>query len=133
MVGAGQHDAPRIGVRYVRSALAFAKALPAYGPVNPSHASGPTVFEHVWINQMDEFLLENASYDSDSLKIPSRAFDETWIEMAEGAQKTQAIEDRRNRLAIILLALAAGGVRNSDRLKMLAHRFMDHAEISPLS
>jgi hypothetical protein len=54
--------------------------------------------------------------------------------MAQGAQKAQAIEDRRNRLAIILLALAAGGVRNFLRLKMLALRFMAHAEtLSPLS
>jgi hypothetical protein len=81
---------------------------------------------------MDKFLLENTSYDSDTLKMLGRAFDETWLEMAGGGQKAQ-IEDRRNRLAIILLALAAGGVRNSLRLKMLALRFMAHAEtLSPL-
>jgi hypothetical protein len=83
---------------------------------------------------MDKFLLENTSYDPDTLKMLGRAFDETWLEMPQGGQKAQAIEDRRNRLAIILLALAAGGVRNSLRLKMLALRFMAHAEtLSPLS
>ncbi len=83
---------------------------------------------------MDKFLLENTSYDPDTLKILGRAFDETWLEMAEDGQRAQAIEDRRNRLAIFLLALAAGGVRNSPRLKMLALRFMAHAEtLSPLS
>jgi hypothetical protein len=83
---------------------------------------------------MDKFLLENTSYDPDTLKMLRRAFDETWLEMAEGGQKAQGIEDRRDRLAIILLAFAAGGVRNSLRLKMLALRFMALAErLSPLS
>jgi hypothetical protein len=82
---------------------------------------------------MDKFLLENTSYDPDTLKMLGRAFDETWLEMPGGGQKAQAIEDRRNRLAIILLALVAGGVRNSVRLKMLALRLMAHAEsLSPL-
>jgi hypothetical protein len=83
---------------------------------------------------MDKFLLENTSYDPDTLKMLWRAFDETWLEMAKRGQKAQALEDRRNRLAIILLALAAGGIRNSLRLKILALRFMAHAErLSPLS
>jgi hypothetical protein len=83
---------------------------------------------------MDKFLLENTSYDPDTLKMLRRAFDETWLEVLKDGQKAQAIEDRRNRLAIILLTLAAGGIRNSLRLKMLALRFMAHAEeLSPLS
>jgi hypothetical protein len=83
---------------------------------------------------MDKFLLENTSYDPDTLKMLRRAFDETWLEMVEDGQKVQAIEDRRNRLAIFLLALAAGGIRNSLRLKALALRFMAHAEtLSPLT
>ena len=69
---------------------------------------------------MGRSLIDTASYDPDTLKMLSQAFDDVWREMAGKYHAQAMIEDRRNRLATIILGLDAGGERD------LAHENLRH-------
>ena len=69
---------------------------------------------------MGRSLIDTASYDPDTLKMLSQAFDDVWREMAGNYHAQAMIEDRRNRLATIILGLADGGERDLARMKICA-------------
>ena len=75
---------------------------------------------------MARSLFHTASYDPDTLKMLSQAFDEVWREIAANYQAEAMIEDRRNRLATIILSLADGGERDLSRMKT-GQQLMAHA------
>ena len=64
---------------------------------------------------MGRSLIDTASYDPDTLKMLGQAFDDVWREMAANYHAQAMIEDRRNRLATIILGLADGGERDLTR------------------
>jgi hypothetical protein len=76
---------------------------------------------------MGRSLIDTASYDPDTLKMLSQAFDEVWREIAGKYHAEAMIEDRRNRLATIILGLADGGERDLSRMKTRASKLMAHA------
>jgi hypothetical protein len=76
---------------------------------------------------MARSLIDTASHDPDTLKMLSQAFDEVWREIAANYQAEAMIEDRRNRLATIILSLADGGERDLSRMKTCASKLMAHA------
>jgi hypothetical protein len=76
---------------------------------------------------MGRSLIDTASYDPDTLKILSQAFDEVWQEIAGKYYAEAMIEDRRNRLATIILGLADGGERDLSRMKTCTSKLMAHA------
>ena len=76
---------------------------------------------------MARSLFDTASYDPDTLKMLSQAFDEVWREIAANYHAEAMIEDRRNRLATIILSLADGGERDLSRMKTGASKLMAHA------
>ena len=57
----------------------------------------------------------------------SQAFDEVSREIAANYQAEAMIEDRRNRLATIILSLADGGERDLSRMKTGTSKLMAHA------
>jgi hypothetical protein len=57
----------------------------------------------------------------------SQAFDEVWREIAGKYYAEAMIEDRRNRLATIILGLADGGERDLSRMKTCASKLMADA------
>ncbi len=57
----------------------------------------------------------------------SQAFDEVWRGIAANYQAEAMIEDRRNRLATIILSLADGGERDLSRMKTGTSKLMAHA------
>ena len=77
---------------------------------------------------MGRSLIDTASYDPDTLKMLSQAFDDVWREMAGKYHAQAMIEDRRNRLATIILGLADGGERDLARMKTCAMKLMAHAQ-----
>ena len=64
-------------------------------------------------------LLDTAagSYDSATLKLLGRAFDDVWQDIAGNYGAAAMIEDRRTRLAQIILELANIGERDLDEIK----------------
>jgi hypothetical protein len=76
---------------------------------------------------MGRSLIDTASYDPDTLKMLSQAFDEVWREIAGKYYAEAMIEDRRNRLATIILGLADGGERDLSRMKTCASKLMADA------
>jgi hypothetical protein len=76
---------------------------------------------------MARSLIDTASHDPDTLKMLSQAFDEVWREIAANYHAEAMIEDRRNRLATIILGLADGGERDLLRMKTCASKLMAQA------
>ena len=68
---------------------------------------------------MGRSLIDTASYDPDTLKMLSPAFDDVWREM---------VGKFHNRLATIILGLADGGERDLARMKTCAMKLMAHAQ-----
>jgi hypothetical protein len=60
---------------------------------------------------------EPTSYGSDTLRLLNQAFDELWKDIAGNYASAQTIEDRRMRLALIILELANIGERDLDEIK----------------
>ena len=79
---------------------------------------------------MGRFFLDSASYDSDTLKLLGYAFDEVWKEIAGNYVAASVVEDRRNRLSLIILGLAEGGERDPALIKQIALRLMKSMETS---
>jgi hypothetical protein len=73
---------------------------------------------------MGRTLIETASYDQDTLKMLSQAFDDVWQEMAGNYHAQAMIDDRHNRLATIILGLADGGERDLVRMKTCATKLV---------
>jgi hypothetical protein len=73
---------------------------------------------------MGRSLIDTASYDPDTLKMLGQAFDDVWREMAGNYHAQAMIEDRRNRLATIILGLADGGERDLARMKTCATKIL---------
>jgi hypothetical protein len=71
------------------------------------------------------------TYDPDTMKLLARAFDAAWIEVRRDEASAQA-EDRRTRLALIVLALAREGSRNELEIRKCAIKYMNSTE-RPLS
>lgn len=64
------------------------------------------------------------TFDPDTMKLLARAFDAAWAEVSREEASAQA-EDRRTRLALVVLALAREGSRNEREIRtamMLAVR-----------
>lgn len=65
----------------------------------------------------------NTSFDSDTVQLLCRAFDEAWQDIA-GNYGHIAVEDKRTRLALIILQLASNGERDVDDIKETALEIM---------
>jgi hypothetical protein len=76
---------------------------------------------------MGDSLFDGTPYDPDTLKLLSRAFDETWQDIG-GNFGIDAAEDRRTRLAQIILEVAGNGERDLIDLKYMALEIMRHKE-----
>ena len=64
-----------------------------------------------------ELLNRSASYDPGTLRLLGQAFDEAWKDIAGNYGAAETIEDRRRRLALIILELANIGERDLDEIK----------------
>jgi hypothetical protein len=74
---------------------------------------------------MGRSLLETSGYyDPDTLKLLCRAFDEAWEEELANSYRHMSVEERRTRLALIILELANNGERDLDDIKETALEFM---------
>jgi hypothetical protein len=80
---------------------------------------------------MGHSLFDGTSYGPDTLKLLGQAFDEVWQDIG-GNYGAAAVEDRRTRLAQIILELARNGERDLIDLKYMAVEIMRHKE-RPLS
>ena len=60
------------------------------------------------------FLHTSAGYDADTLKLLGRAFDAAWQDLAGNFDAATA-ENRRTRLALIILELVKGAMRIRSR------------------
>jgi hypothetical protein len=73
---------------------------------------------------MGRTLLETTgSHDPDTLQLLCRAFDEAWEEVAN-SYRHMTVEERRTRLALIILELANNGERDLDDIKETALEIM---------
>lgn len=73
---------------------------------------------------MGHSLFQQAgSYDSGTFKVLCDAFDQAWEEIA-GMHTSMPIEEKRTRLALIILDLANQGEREVEDLKDTAIEFM---------
>jgi hypothetical protein len=70
------------------------------------------------------------TYDADTLKLLARAFDAAREDISDH-QTAAAAEDRRTRLALIILALAREGARNEREIRNLAVMYMKSSERRP--
>jgi hypothetical protein len=77
---------------------------------------------------MGRSMLESGSFDPDTLTLLYQAFDETWQQIAGNYQTQAMIEDRRNQLASIIVALADNGVRDLAQIKEVATLVMKHPD-----
>jgi len=59
------------------------------------------------------------NYDPDTLNVLCRAFDAAWLDISGNGGAASA-EDRRNRLALIILELARRGVRDEQKIRAIA-------------
>jgi hypothetical protein len=64
-----------------------------------------------------DLLNQSASYAPGALKLLGQAFDEIWKDLAGNYGGAATIEDRRTRLALIILDLANIGERDLDEIK----------------
>jgi len=76
---------------------------------------------------MGHSLFDGMSYDPGTLKLLGRAFDEAWQDIG-GNYGVETAEDRRTRLAQIILELARNGERDLIDLKYMALEIMRHKE-----
>jgi hypothetical protein len=73
---------------------------------------------------MGRTLLETAGhYDPDTLKLLCSAFDEAWEDIAENYGH-MSVEERRTRLALIILELGNNGGRDIEDIKETALEIM---------
>lgn len=70
------------------------------------------------------------TFDPDTMKLLARAFDAAWVEVKRDEALAQA-EDRRTRLALIILALAREGSRNELEIRKCAVKYMNISERPP--
>jgi hypothetical protein len=70
----------------------------------------------------------NTYYDPDTVKLLGQAFDESWQDIAGNYSDGRVSEDRRTRLARIILDLAKRGDRDVIHIKDVALRLMRRAE-----
>ena len=70
------------------------------------------------------------TFDPGTMKLLARAFDAAWVEVRRDEASPQA-EDRRTRLALIILALAHEGSRNEREIRKLAVNYMNRTERPP--
>jgi hypothetical protein len=77
---------------------------------------------------MGRSMLKSGSFDLDTLAMLYQAFDETWQQVAGNYQTQAMIEDRRNQLASIIIALADNGVRDLAQIKEVATLVMMHPD-----
>jgi hypothetical protein len=75
-----------------------------------------------------ELLNQSASYDPGTLQLLGQAFDEVWKDIAGNYGAVETIEDRRRRLALIILEIANIGERDLDEIKSDALAIMRHRE-----
>jgi len=73
-------------------------------------------------------LEENDNYDPDTWKLLGRAFDAAWRDIARDFDAAAA-EDRRTRLALVILELARRGKRDEDGIKSAAVHFMKSEDL----
>jgi hypothetical protein len=73
---------------------------------------------------MGRSLFDTAPYDADTLKMLRQAFDDVWQEMTGNYHAPAMIEDRRNRLATIILGFGDGGERDLARMKTCATKLV---------
>jgi hypothetical protein len=69
-------------------------------------------------------------FDPGTMKLLARAFDAAWVEVRRDEPSSQA-EDRRTRLALIILALAHEGSRNELEIRKCAVKYMRSTERPP--
>jgi len=67
------------------------------------------------------------TYDPDTMKLLARAFDAAWKDIGKVGVASE-VEDRRTRLALIILALAREGARNEREIRKLAVQHMNSSE-----
>ena len=77
---------------------------------------------------MGQSILRSDFFDLDTLTLLHQAFDETWQQIAGNYQTEAMIQDRRNRLASIIVGLADGGVRDLAQIKDVAKLLMLHPD-----
>jgi hypothetical protein len=77
---------------------------------------------------MGRSMLKSGSFDLDTLTMLYQAFDETWQQVAGNYQTQAMIEDRRNQLSSIIIALADNGVRDLAQIKEVATLVMMHPD-----
>jgi hypothetical protein len=70
------------------------------------------------------------TYDPDTMRLLARAFDAAWAEIRREERSIQA-EERRTRLALIVLALAHEGSRNELEIRKSAVKYMNSTEKLP--
>jgi hypothetical protein len=75
-----------------------------------------------------ELLNQSASYDPGKLQLLGQTFDEVWKDIAGNYGAVETIEDRRRRLALIILEIANIGERDLDEIKSDALAIMRHRE-----
>jgi hypothetical protein len=66
------------------------------------------------------------TFDPDTMKLLARAFDAAWEDLSR--QAVAGAEDRRTRLALVILALAREGSRNEREIRKLAVKYMNSTE-----
>jgi hypothetical protein len=72
------------------------------------------------------------TFDPGTLKLLARAFDAAWVDV-RGYEAAALAEDRRTRLALVILALAREGTRNEREIKERAVRYMNKSEMANAS
>jgi hypothetical protein len=68
------------------------------------------------------------NYDPETLKMLGRAFDAAWQDI-RGGLSDAAVEDRRIRLALIILELARNGRRREQEIKASALNIMRRSQM----
>jgi len=70
------------------------------------------------------------TYDPDTLQLLARAFDAAWGDIMRHEASVQA-DERRTRLALVILALAREGSRNEREIRKFAVKYMNSTERPP--
>ena len=72
--------------------------------------------------------IPNENYDPETLKMLGRAFDAAWLDI-RGGLGDAAVDERRIRLALIILELARNGQRREQEIKASALDIMRCSQI----